>query len=98
MTGELILAKGLMFRMRVAAAQVVPSLENAINQLQELYQKKYVEMPEYEFEERPGDEWYCSCVCSEADGTGIGRSKTEAKKKAAYMVLERLLRAAEGRK
>lgn len=82
----------------LADAHVVPSLENAINQLQELYQKKYVEMPVYEFEERPGDEWYCSCVCSGADGTGIGKSKTEAKKKAAFMVLERLLGAAGGRK
>ena len=77
----------------LAGSGISPSLENSINQLQELYQKKYVEAPTYEFEEQAGDKWYCNCVCHGVDGFGHGNSKTEAKKKAAYMVIERLMRA-----
>ena len=76
-------------------AGVVPSLENSINQLQELYQKKYLEnKPEYTFEERDGDVWRCDCICGGVNGFGEAGSKTAAKKKASYMVLVRMLSAA----
>ena len=78
----------------LANAGVIPSLEDAINQLQELYQKKYVDFPTYAFENFSGDEWNCSCVCGGVDGFGRGSNKTSAKKKAAYMVLVKLLSAA----
>ena len=87
-----VVDKGLW--VNLADAQITPSLENSINQLQELYQKKYVAAPAYEFEEQAGDKWYCMCVCNGVDGFGHGNNKTEAKKKAAYMVLVRLMKAA----
>lgn len=88
-----VLEKGLW--LNLSDAGVVPSLENSINQLQELYQKKYLEnRPEYTFEELPGDVWYCDCTCNGVNGYGKAGSKTAAKKKAAYMVLVRILSAA----
>ena len=76
-------------------AGLVPSLEHSINQLQELYQKKYLdEAPKYEFEQWQGDEWNCDCVCGGVNGYGRGLGKTQAKKRAAYMVLIRLLQSA----
>ena len=76
-------------------AGITPELENSINQLQELYQKKYLEqMPIYEFTEEDGDSWYCICRCDGVAGTGYGASKTKAKKEAAYMVLRNLFHAA----
>ena len=76
-------------------AGITPELENSINQLQELYQKKYLEqMPIYEFAEEDGDSWYCICRCNGVAGTGYGASKTKAKKEAAYMVLRNLFHAA----
>ena len=50
--------------------------------------------PEYTFEHWDGDEWNCECVCGGVNGFGRGVGKTKAKKKAAYMVLVRLLKAA----
>ena len=79
----------------LADAGIVPSLENSINQLQELYQKKYLEdKAEYVFEELPQDRWRCSCTCGGVKGYGEAGSKTGAKKKASYMVLVRMLSAA----
>ena len=76
-------------------AGITPELENSINQLQELYQKKYLEqLPIYEFIEEDGDSWYCICRCNGVAGTGYGASKTKAKKEAAYMVLRNLFHAA----
>lgn len=76
-------------------AGITPELENSINQLQELYQKKYLEqLPIYEFTEEDGDSWYCICRCNGVAGTGYGASKTKAKKEAAYMVLRNLFHAA----
>ena len=76
-------------------AGITPELENSINQLQELYQKKYLEqLPIYEFTEEDGDSWYCICRCDGVAGTGYGASKTKAKKEAAYMVLRNLFHAA----
>lgn len=49
-----VLEKGLWINL--ADARIVPSLENSINQLQEMYQKKYLEeRAEYTFKELPGD-------------------------------------------
>ena len=79
----------------LADAGVIPSLENSINQLQELYQKKYLEnKPEYTFEEIPGDKWRCDCICGGVNGFGKAGSKTAAKKMAAFVVLVRMLSAA----
>ena len=78
----------------LADAGVVPSMDNSINQLQELFQKKYVDEPAYSFECLTGDVWHCNCVCSGIEGQGRGPSKTIAKKKAAFAVLVRLLSAA----
>ena len=66
----------------------------SINQLQELYQKKYVEKPEYSFEKLKGDRWDCTCVCNGIQGFGNGNNKTQAKKKAAFMTIVKLLDAA----
>lgn len=77
-------------------AGIVPDPENSINQLQELYQKKYItEKPEYSFEEAfSGKGWYCRCSCDGFEGWGEAAGKTPAKKKAAYMVLVRLMKSA----
>ena len=79
---------------RLEDAHLTPSMDESINQLQELYQKKYLDtLPEYYFEEKK-DQWHCDCVCGGVNGYGTGISKIKAKKKAAYMVLVRLLDAA----
>lgn len=87
-----VMDKGLWINL--ADAGVIPSIDDSINQLQELFQKKYVEEPAYSFECLSGDVWHCICVCGGVDGQGRGPSKTTAKKKAAYAVLVRLLSAA----
>ena len=74
---------------------ITPELENSINQLQELYQKKYLaQLPVYEFAEEDDDTWFCCCRCDGVAGVGHGASKTKAKKEAAYMTLCNLFRAA----
>lgn len=78
-------------------AGIEPCLEDAINQLQELYQKKYIDdKPVYTFEECPDDNWACDCVCADVDGWGKAASKTKAKKKAAFMVLKKLFLCVDG--
>lgn len=78
--------------MNLRDAGIVPDKENSINQLQELYQKKYLNsIPVYEFEELAGDRWQCDCHCDGMYGFGRAGSKTKAKKKAAYMMLIHLL-------
>ena len=85
-----VLQNGLWINLKDAG--LVPDLENSINQLQELYQKKYVaERADYVFEERAAGGWECTCTCDGVCGYGSGTSKTKAKKRAAFMVLERLL-------
>lgn len=79
---------------RLDDAAIKPELENSINQLQELYQKKYLDTaPEYRFEERK-DQWYCSCTVDGVEGWGKAAGKTAAKKKAAFMALVRLYQSA----
>ena len=78
----------------LAEAGIVPDLENSINQLQELFQKKYLDSkPEYEYEER-SDGWYVSCRAESYHGWGKAGTKVKAKKKAAYMLIVRMLRSA----
>lgn len=47
---------------RLEESGIVPSLDDSINQLQELYQKKYVEKPEYCFVENHFNEWRCNLL------------------------------------
>ena len=76
-------------------AELIPDIDNSINQLQELFQKKYVdERPVYEFEEQSIGGWECNCICGGVNGYGRATSKIKAKKKAAYMVLILLLESA----
>jgi len=81
--------------MNLADSGIRPELENSINQLQELFQKKYVgEKPVYEFEENLSGGWHCSCSCDGFMGFGNDPGKTGAKKAAALMVLEKMMRSA----
>ena len=73
-------------------AGIVPNPEDSINQLQELYQKGYVDTPAvYEFSELKQDTWCCDCVFGSVHGYGEAGNKTKAKKKAAFMALNRLM-------
>ena len=90
MAYRFIVNNGLLINIKEAG--ITPDLDHSINQLQELYQKKYLETPpEYDFYEYPGDEWHCRCICGGTIGSGEGSSKTRAKKAAAYEVLKKLL-------
>lgn len=91
---SIVVSHGLWMRLKDAG--ITPELDSSINQLQELYQKKYISAPTYTFEERPnvGEEWYCSCQTDGVLGWGKAGSKTAAKKKAAFMALVRLFRSA----
>ena len=76
-----------------------PCRESAINQLQELYQKGYIEEPQYVFELGCDSNGYASFVCkcsvvkegNEHCWGGIASSKKEAKKEAALNVLNSVL-------
>lgn len=86
-----VVMKGLWVNIRDSGIE--PNPEDSINQLQELYQKKYLEaLPEYSFQEELQGTWLCDCVCSDVAGWGRGASKTKAKKAAAYMLLQKLLK------
>lgn len=75
----------------LSEAKIVPDLENSINQLQELFQKGYLdEKPVYEYDDR-GYMWTVSCQVESYRDTGNAKSKIAAKKKAAYAVLVRML-------
>ena len=88
-----VLHNGLWIDLKDAC--MVPDLENSINQLQELFQKKYVaERAEYVFVEQAAGGWECTCTCGGVCGYGNGTSKTKAKKAAAYMVLVRMVESA----
>ena len=88
-----VYSKGLWINLKDAGT--IPNLDNCINQLQELYQKKYLdEKPVYEIKEDGMDMWRCDCECCGIAGHGTAGSKTGAKKKAAFMVLVKLLDSA----
>lgn len=79
--------------MNLKDASVVPAYETAVNQLQELFQKKYIEQPEYDFSQEAG-RWVCNCVVNGITSMGKGSGKVAAKKMAAYECLVRLLKSA----
>lgn len=75
-----------------------PSLEFAINQLQQLAQKGFINMPEYNFKERHDKNgnpvWLCECgVYKYGIFVGENNKKTEAKKTAAFETLRYILNA-----
>lgn len=74
-------------------ANVVPDCDNSINQLQEMYQKGYIEKTEYVFEEE-SRQWRCTAKVNNITGTGVAGSKVQAKKMAAYETVIHLLKAA----
>ena len=91
-----VVSRGLWTRLDDAG--VVPDFDTSINQLQELYQKGYVEKPTYIIDERvhPNmeSEWECTCLCSGIKGYGRAPRKVLAKKEAALKTLVRLLKGA----
>ena len=77
-----------------------PSLENAVNQLQELYHKKLIPEPRYVFEkqdeksESGNPTWVCYCGIEgliDMDGGYVCKTKAEAKKMIAFEVMEKLV-------
>ena len=87
--------EGLLFAMEDEIDE--PSLEKAINQLQELAQKGYFSFPEYVFVEDHDDNgnpvWTCECHIAECEYyyDNISSSKKEAKRQAAYDMLLSIL-------
>lgn len=76
----------------LSEAHIEPDLENSINQLQELYQKKYLdEKPEYEYKDG-GNEWLVTCHADGFYGYGKASTKVMAKKNAAYMLLCKMIK------
>ena len=74
----------------------MPDKERAINQLQELWQKGYIDKPIYEFSNFGSDETGCDiwrCSCKVFDGIAFNAEKTnklEAKKEAAFNAVQDL--------
>ena len=74
-----------------------PSRDTAVNQLNILYQKGFIEEPEYSFTEEHDKDgnpiWQCICDVDELERVYIGDSsvKKEAKKEAALGALCKLL-------
>ena len=70
-----------------------PDIDRAINQLQELYQKGYIDEPYYEFYEDHDDNgnpiWRCECHLKNRDQYWYGNhsSKKQGKKSVAYSML-----------
>lgn len=48
---------------------ITPKKADSINQLQELYQKKIIGMPYYEYESI-GNDWQCICLCDDMGSEG----------------------------
>lgn len=73
--------------------EMTPRLEDSINQLQELYQKKILpDKPQYSFQQYSSDNWHCTCKCGNLTTFGNGIGKTKAKKTASYDMLNQLLK------
>lgn len=88
---DFVVYHGLWLNMK--DAQIIPELENSINQLQEMFQKGYIEKAEYAFERRE-NRWNCICVVNGIQGKCERKTKNEAKKYAAYEALVLLLKSA----
>jgi len=75
----------------------LPDINTAVNQLNMLYQKGFIEEPYYSFTENHDEDgnpiWHCECDIDELEDVYIGDSsiKKEAKKEAAYGALCTLL-------
>lgn len=80
--------------MNLRDAKVEPELDRSINQLQEMFQKGYIDKAEYTFE-REGRDWYCVCSVNDIVGRHRSFSKADAKKYAAYEALVLILKAAD---
>ena len=75
-------------------ADIQPDLENSINQVQELYQKKYLdEKPVYEYTNH-GNKWTVTCHSDGYYGFGSAVTKVLAKKKASYELMLNMLEGA----
>ena len=72
-----------------------PAVDTAVNQLNILYQKGYINEPEYSFSEdhdKDGNPiWHCDCAVNEDVFHGDSSQKKQAKKEAAFGVLCKLL-------
>lgn len=69
-----------------------PQPEDAVNQLQELYQKKALrQRPSYFFRQISSEEWQCVCFCGDMVTMGYEAGKKKAKKTAARDMLDRIL-------
>lgn len=77
----------------IKEANIVPDPDSSINQLQELFQKGYIEKAEYTFE-RQDDEWHCTCLVNDIQGHAGRSSKAQSKKYAAYQTVVLLLSSA----
>ena len=68
-----------------------PDIDRAINQLQELYQKGYIDQPSYDFSEAYDENgnpvWYCECSVGRRTWHGYHSSKKQGKKSVAYSML-----------
>jgi len=74
-----------------------PDIEKAVNQLQELWQKKKIPTPVYDFKQDEKDRsWNCKCSLEKLNlvAKENGMTKAEAKKKAAYSLLLAFLNSA----
>ena len=76
----------------------VPDKERAINQLQELWQKGYIEKPEYRFTKKTDinngqDVWLCECIFGDFPAICVeSTNKIESKKDVAYITALELSR------
>ena len=90
---DFLVSNGLWINLKETG--ITPDLDNSINQLQELYQKKYIEeKPQYTFREWRKDEWLCVCDAGGISAECIAGSKIKAKKLAAYRAIVYLLKGA----
>lgn len=72
-----------------------PTLDKAVNQLQELAFKEYISMPEYHLEELKDEEhdqiWKCVVYVDDASFEAVALTKRQSKKQAALLMLQHLM-------
>lgn len=68
-----------------------PEITDAINQLQELFHKEYIEKPSFIFTEKKSG-WECRCkVANYNDCLDVEKSKKDAKRNATFKMLEQIM-------